>query len=174
MQQKTVATNTPRPITPPPAAAPIKEPAPAPAASDEQTKKEAPGTLLGLKPPPSNPLAAVPVPPPPAEPPVARAPEQPAPPRAAPVTRPAPVKAPPRAKPAQLILTVSPGGDVYINDERKGTTPETTTFDLEPGMHRIEVRSGSRKPFLTYMTVEPGEVRRIRHDFDAKPSRPPT
>ena len=174
MQQKTVATNTPRPITPPPAAAPIKEPAPAPAASDEQTKKEPPGTLLGLKPPPSNPLAAVPVPPPPAEAPVARAPEQPAPPRAAPVARPAPVKAPPRAKPAQLILTVSPGGDVYINDERKGTTPETTTFDLEPGMHRIEVRSGSRKPFLTYMTVEPGEVRRIRHDFDAKPSRPPT
>jgi hypothetical protein len=40
-------------------------------------------------------------------------------------------------------------------------------------MHRIEVRSGSRKPYLTYMTLQAGDVRRIRHDFDAKPSRPP-
>jgi hypothetical protein len=48
-----------------------------------------------------------------------------------------------------------------------------TTVDLEPGMHRIEVRSGSRRPFVTYMTVQPGDVRRIRHDFNAKPIRPP-
>jgi hypothetical protein len=40
-------------------------------------------------------------------------------------------------------------------------------------MHRIEVRSESRTPYLTYMTVQAGEVRRIRHDFDAKPMRPP-
>jgi hypothetical protein len=36
-------------------------------------------------------------------------------------------------------------------------------------MHRIEIRSGSRKPFLTYMVVQAGEQRRIRHDFGAKP-----
>ena len=40
-------------------------------------------------------------------------------------------------------------------------------------MHRIEIRSGSRKPYLTYMTVDPGEERRIRHDFNAKAIRPP-
>ena len=74
---------------------------------------------------------------------------------------------------AQLILAVSPGGELYIDGEHHGTTPPTTTFDLEPGMHRIEVRSGSRKPFLTYITVEAGDVRRIRHDFNAKPSSPP-
>jgi len=41
-------------------------------------------------------------------------------------------------------------------------------------MHRIEIRSAARKSFLTYVTVEPGDVRRIQHDFNAKPSRPPS
>jgi len=74
---------------------------------------------------------------------------------------------------ARLILAVSPRGELYIDGEHHGTTPPITTLDLEPGMHRIEVRNGSRKPYLTYMTVQAGDVRRIRHDFDAKPSRPP-
>ena len=74
---------------------------------------------------------------------------------------------------AQLVVAVRPRGQVYIDGEYHGTTPEITTFDLEPGMHRIEVRSGSRKPYLTYVTVQAGDVRRIRHDFNAKRGRPP-
>jgi serine/threonine-protein kinase len=78
------------------------------------------------------------------------------------------------ARTAQLILAVSPRGEIYIDGKHHGTTPPITTFDLQPGMHRVEVRNGSRKPFLTYMTVQAGDVRRIRHDFNAKPIRPPT
>jgi len=74
---------------------------------------------------------------------------------------------------ARVVVAVSPGGEIYIDDTHYGTTPPITTFDLKPGMHRIEVRSGSRKPYLTYMTVQAGDVRRIQHDFEAKPSRPP-
>lgn len=74
---------------------------------------------------------------------------------------------------ARLILAVSPRGELYIDGKHHGTTPPVTTLELDPGMHRIEVRSGSRKPYLTYMTVQAGDVRRIRHDFNAKPSRPP-
>ena len=74
---------------------------------------------------------------------------------------------------AQVILAISPRGEIYIDGKHHGTTPPTTTFDLEPGMHRIEVRSGSRSPYVTYMTVQAGDVRRIRHDFNAKPIRPP-
>ena len=74
---------------------------------------------------------------------------------------------------AKLVVAVSPAGDVYIDGKHRGTTPPLTTLDLEPGMYRVEVRSGKRKPFLTYVTVQPGEVRRIRHDFNAKPIRPP-
>ena len=66
---------------------------------------------------------------------------------------------------------------LYIDGKHHGTTPPITTFDLEPGMHRIEVRSGSQKPYLTYIMVQAGDVRRIRHDFNVSgavhpPARP--
>ena len=76
-------------------------------------------------------------------------------------------------QPAKLIVAVSPRGELYIDDEHRGTTPPLQTLDLEPGMHRIEIRSGSRKPFVTYVTVQAGDERRIRHDFSAKPVRVP-
>jgi serine/threonine-protein kinase len=136
-----------RPIAPPPVAKAITEPA------------TAPGTMFGLKPPAADPAPLAKT-----EEPVEPEPEQPA---AAPA-RQQPVR------PAQLVLAVSPGGELYIDGVPHGATPPNTTFDLAPGMHRIEVRSGSRKPFLTYMTVQAGDVRRIRHDFNAMPSRPPT
>jgi hypothetical protein len=75
---------------------------------------------------------------------------------------------------ARLILEVSPRGEIYIDGKHHGTTPPITTLDLEPGMHRIEVRSGSRTPYVTYMTVQAGDVRRIRHDFTPGGARPPT
>lgn len=67
---------------------------------------------------------------------------------------------------ARLILAVSPRGEIYIDGKHHGAAPPLTTFDLEPGMHRIEVRSGSRTPYLTYVMVQAGDVRRIQHDFD--------
>ncbi len=75
---------------------------------------------------------------------------------------------------AKLTIAVSPQGELYIDGEHYGSTPPLTTLELEPGMHRVEIRSGSRKPYLTYMTVNAGEERRIRHDFNAKASRPPS
>jgi hypothetical protein len=106
-------------------------------------------------------------------------PAQEEPPAAAPAKAPPPARPvakapePPRIATAQLIVAVSPGGEIYIDGKHHGTAPAMTTVDLEPGMHRIEVRSGSRRPFVTYMTVQAGDVRRIRHDFNAKPIRPP-
>jgi hypothetical protein len=73
---------------------------------------------------------------------------------------------------AQVIVAVSPRGEIYIDGKHHGTTPPVTTLTLEPGMHRIEVRSGSRRPYLTYMTVQAGDVRRIRHDFNASRAVP--
>jgi hypothetical protein len=91
-----------------------------------------------------------------------------------PATKPkAKVRQPQPVVMAKLTLAVSPQGELYIDGEHYGTTPPLTTLELEPGMHRIEVRSGSRKPYVTYMTVQPGDERRIRHDFNAKASRPP-
>ena len=73
---------------------------------------------------------------------------------------------------AKLIIAVSPHGELYIDGKHHGTTPPIKTLVLEPGMHRIEIRSGAQKPYLTYMVVQAGEQRRIRHDFGATPSRP--
>lgn len=104
---------------------------------------------------------------------VSRPPEQPASARAARALALPQAKQPatevpqqPRAGTARVILSVSPRGEIYIDGKHHGMTPPITTFDLEPGMHRIEVRSGSSTPYLTYVTLQTGDVRRIRHDFD--------
>jgi eukaryotic-like serine/threonine-protein kinase len=76
------------------------------------------------------------------------------------------------SQPATLILAVAPRGEVYIDGEHHGATPPLKALDLEPGMHRIEIRNGSRKPFVTYVTLNAGDERRIRHDFSVKPSGP--
>jgi serine/threonine protein kinase len=154
-----------------PAAAPAPSPSPAPAPA-------APEPL----PVPPQPLAAEPSPPAPAESLPAREPEQPARTAAAPakavppptVQRTASTSKSQPAGTAKLTIAVSPRGELYIDGEHYGTTPPVTTLDLEPGMYRIEIRSGSRKPYLTYMAVQAGEQRRIRHDFSARSSRPPT
>ena len=154
----------PRPAGPAPVAVAAKEPAPTPVAAK------------------ASPPAPVAVPPP-APLPVAKAPEEPAP-APAPKALPPPTMAVAKAAPgtpkpvvttqaAKLMIAVSPRGELYIDGKHHGTTPPITTLDLEPGLHRIEIRSGSRKPYLTYMTVEAGDERRIRHDFNARPSAPP-
>jgi serine/threonine-protein kinase len=162
-----------RPSAPPPVAEATKEPATAPAAPE--ASPPAPNPM------PPNPLAAEPSPAAQSESSLPRESEQ----RAAAGTATAqelpratqPTANLPKQQPggtARLIIAVSPQGEIYIDDKHYGTTPPITTLDLEPGMHRIEIRSGSRKPYLTYMTVQAGDVRRIRHDFSAKPSRPPS
>ena len=130
---------------------------------------------------PPKPLVAEPSPPARTETLPTREPEQPATAGTAPAQE-APRAPQPRAKiskqlpggTARLIIAVSPHGELYIDGKHHGTTPPIKTLVLEPGMHRIEIRSGARKPYLTYMVVQAGEQRRVRHDFGATPSRPPT
>jgi eukaryotic-like serine/threonine-protein kinase len=163
-----------------PAAPAAPQPSPPRAGGDATAGQESPGNVTAPKPVPPEPLAAEPSP---SVQTGGAAADSPAPPAAA-GTAPAqgvpqaaqPTANVPKRQPggvAKLIIAVSPQGEIYIDGKHYGTTPPITTLDLEPGMHRIEVRSGSRTPYLTYMTVQAGDVRRIRHDFDAKPSRPP-
>jgi hypothetical protein len=166
----------------------IKEPATAPAAPEalppravgDATAEESSGNASAPNPLPPKPLVMEPSPSARTESVLARESEQPATahtassqeaPRAAQPT--ANVPEPEPGGTARLIIAVSPQGELYIDGKHYGTTPPITTLDIEPGMHRIEIRSGSRKPYLTYMTVKAGDERRIRHDFGAKPSRPP-
>ena len=186
-------------ITPPPVAEARKEPATEPAPQPAPKPAQAPAAPVASPPPaasdarpeessvasapsplPPQPLVEEPSPSAQSESPLAGEPKQPATGDSAPAQE-APRAAQPKAKArqaqpvvmAKLTIAVSPQGELYIDGEHYGTTPPLTSLELEPGMHRVEIRSGSRKPYLTYMTVNAGEERRIRHDFNAKASRPP-
>jgi hypothetical protein len=157
-----------------------REASPPRAMGDARAEQESLGIASAPNPLPPKPLVAEPSPPARTESLPTRESEQPATAGTAPAQE-APRAPQPRAtisKPqpggtARLIIAISPRGELYIDGKHHGTTPPITTLVLEPGMHRIEIRSGSRKPYLTYMVVQAGEQRRIRHDFGAKPSRPP-
>jgi serine/threonine-protein kinase len=137
---------TPKPATPEPAPAPAPTPMPV-----AQAPKTEPPIVRASEKTESVPAAAV---------------EKPA--RAIQPIAKATAKAPERQPggTARVTLAISPRGDIFIDGKHHGATPPLTTFDLEPGMHRIEVRSGSRTPYLTYMMVQAGDVRSIRHNFD--------
>jgi serine/threonine protein kinase len=180
-EQESLGTvSAPKPMTPEPLAA---EPSPSAQTErdDARAEQESLGTVSAPKPMTREPLAAEPSPSAQTERLAARAPEQPAAADTPPAQEVARATQPtanlPEQQPggtATLIIAVLPQGEIYIDGKHYGTTPPLKTLDIEPGMHRIEVRSGSRKPYVTYMTVQAGDVRRIRHDFSAKPSRPPT
>ena len=165
----------------PATAAAAPEASPPRAMGDARAEQESLGIASAPNPLPPKPLVAEPSPPAKTESLPTRESEQPAIAGTAPAQE-APRAPQPRAKiskpqpggTARLIIAVSPRGELYIDGKHHGTTPPITTLVLEPGMHRIEIRSGSRKPYLTYMVVQAGEQRRIRHDFGAKPASPPT
>ena len=158
------ATKAPERVPAPPQAAPPPVAAAPVAVAAEQESKP----LAAVEPPAPEPA---PAPPPAAAPDPAPAPE----PEPRPAIQPTP-KVAEKPRPvgtAKLIVAVSPAGELYIDGTHHGSTPPMTTFELQPGLHRIEVRNPARKPYVTYMTVEPGEVRRITHDFNAT-LRPPS
>jgi hypothetical protein len=141
----------------------------------EPSREVAPAPVADATPEPAPAPAPAPAPitakPPAAE--VVHASTQPESTQAAPVQKPAPAKPrtakAPEKQPegtAHIVLAISPRGEIYVDGEHHGATPPITTLDLKPGLHRIEVRNGSRTPYLTYMTVQAGDVRHIRYDFD--------
>ena len=169
MKEAPAAATTPSPsIAPPPVAEATKDPATAPTAPAASP----PAIASAPNPLPPKPILAEPSAPAKAEPPPAKAKAEKEAPRAAQPT--ANISEPQPGGTAKLVIAIAPQGEVYVNGKHYGATPPITTLDLEPGMHRIEIRSGSRKPYVTYMTVEAGDLRRIRHDFAAKDSRPPS
>jgi hypothetical protein len=83
-----------------------------------------------------------------------------------PVTEPASAPLPPPAKTGTLVFDISPWGEIYVDGKRHGTTPPVNTLDLPPGRHRIELRYSAQPPYVSYTTLEAGDVRRIRHQFE--------
>jgi hypothetical protein len=80
-------------------------------------------------------------------------------------TEPASAPLPPAVRTATLVFDVSPWGEIYVDGKLHGTTPPVNTVDLPPGSYRIELRNPTQPHYLSYATLEPGDVRRIRHQF---------
>jgi hypothetical protein len=77
-------------------------------------------------------------------------------------------------QPAILVFDIRPQGDIYLDGVMKGRAPAVTRLQVAPGTHAIEVRNGKYPPFVTEVSLNPGEQMDVKHSFIAplKPKRP--
>jgi hypothetical protein len=64
-----------------------------------------------------------------------------------------------------VALAVAPWGAVYVDGEARGTTPPLTQLTLPAGRHSIEIRNGSRTPYIAEVDITPERPAQIRHRF---------
>lgn len=73
-------------------------------------------------------------------------------------------------RPALIHLDIRPGGEVYVDGERKGAAPQLAKLWVPPGPHAIEVRNGRFKPLRMEVQLQPGEAIQVKHVFAAPPA----
>lgn len=79
---------------------------------------------------------------------------------------------PPPIRPAVVQLEITPRGDVFVDGERRGTSPPLTQLEVDPGPHTIEVRNSPSPPLKLEVSLGSGEGMTITHSFVA-PMRAP-
>lgn len=98
-----------------------------------------------------------------------RARRAPAPKRRAAVAAAAPAES--AAEPAEeasaaVVFTVKPRGSVvFVDGERRGTIPPLTQLRLAPGDHRIEIRNGGARPYVSDINLLPDDRLHIQYSF---------
>jgi hypothetical protein len=75
----------------------------------------------------------------------------------------------PFAPRAEVVLSVSPGGDVFLDDKPIGTASSQASLKLRAGRYRLEVRHGEDPPFRQELNLAPGERIEVRHVFTPLP-----
>jgi hypothetical protein len=70
---------------------------------------------------------------------------------------------PPR--PAFVQLSIRPRGEVFVDGEKRGTTPPLTVLELPPGEHAIEIRSAGYAPHRVSVKLMPDEKITVTHAF---------
>jgi hypothetical protein len=75
----------------------------------------------------------------------------------------------PFAPPAEVALSVSPPGEVFIDGVARGTSPPLERLSLRAGRYRLEVRHGADPPLQLDLELRPGERRDIAHVFTPLP-----
>ena len=70
-------------------------------------------------------------------------------------------------QPAFLVFDVRPQGEIYLDGVMKGKAPATTRLQVAAGAHTIELRNGKFPPFITEVSLSPGEEIQVKHSFTA-------
>jgi serine/threonine-protein kinase len=65
----------------------------------------------------------------------------------------------------QVLLAISPWGEVFVDGAGKGTSPPLTSLNLPVGKHTIEVRNGDAPPYVVNVQVEADNPVRVRYKF---------
>ncbi|MDR0833393.1 MAG: PEGA domain-containing protein [Candidatus Symbiothrix sp.] len=65
----------------------------------------------------------------------------------------------PELQPAFAVITLSGGGAIYVNDERKAAS--TWSGRLMPGLYKVEVKKPAHRPSITSIEVKAGENQTI-------------
>lgn len=66
---------------------------------------------------------------------------------------------------ATISLAIAPWGEVYVDGKKIGISPPLTRLEIEPGVHRIEIRNGSFAPHHVKVNLEPEQTLKIKHKF---------
>ena len=75
-------------------------------------------------------------------------------------------------RPAILFLDIKPTGEIYVDEEFKGTSPPVSRITLTPGPHRLEIRNGKLKPINFELNMKPGEMLPVQYVFVIAPPKP--
>ena len=74
-------------------------------------------------------------------------------------TPPAPVK------PATVTLSITPWGEVFVNNQSRGISPPLTRLELPPGPVRIEIRNTGAPTLVKELNLDAGKTVRLKHKF---------
>jgi hypothetical protein len=66
---------------------------------------------------------------------------------------------------SHLILTISPWGEVYVDNKKWGLSPPLTVVALKPGKHSVQIRNANLPPYDETIELQPDHALRIKHKF---------
>lgn len=75
----------------------------------------------------------------------------------------------PFAPKAEIALSVSPNGEVFLDGVAQGASPPLAQLRMRAGTHLVEIRRGDDPPFRRELTLKPGERLDLRHTFTPLP-----
>jgi hypothetical protein len=68
-------------------------------------------------------------------------------------------------EPVVVRFAISPWGEVYINDTKRGVAPPMHELALKPGRYKVEIKNVDFPSHVEVIEVKPGSRIRIRHKF---------